>query len=235
MAGEKADAPYRAVKWLWLLLQAMILPLAAVHAARPAVRWPLVLPQPLPYMAAAILLVLWLIAQSLISMARFPLTFSGAALLLGGTIVQSIFAIAAGGSLPAAVYRVFFATVAALAMTAALMAAAAFRRGLASPPARAASLLALLPATGLPWLLAAPLLPELSRLEPWARTLEWMVLAANAGLIAYSLYGLSIFAPRPQDDAAYAAEWERWAPATIVVLILSAGAAVVLAGVSRGG
>ena len=235
MDHEEGDKRCRTLKWLWLLLQALILPLAVFHATATPLRWPLAIPAPLLFFAAAVFLVLWLIAQSLLSMARFPLTVKGASVLIGGTLVQFAFTVAAGDSLFAAVYGVFFATLAALAAVLAIMVAVAVRRRLGPPLARLASLLALLPAAGLLWFLATPLLPAFSRLEPWQRALEWLVLAANAGLIAYSLYGFSIFAPPLEKEAAYAREWEKWAAPTIIVLILSAAAAIVLAAVRRGG
>jgi len=224
---------FRAVKWLWLLLQALILPLAALHAVSPAVRWPLVLPAPLLYFAAAVFLVMWLIAQSLLAMARFPLTLKGGLLLAGGTVAQFAFLAASGGSLPAAVYALFFATLAALAAVAAVMVAAALRRRLGPAPARLAALLALLPLFGLVGFLAAPLRPALARLPAWRQALEWLVLALNSGLIVFCLHGFSIFAPAPENDAATTREWERWAAPTIIVLILSATAAIVIAGIAR--
>jgi hypothetical protein len=66
---------YLAVKWLWLLVQALILPLATLHAAAvPDGRWPVAVPLPLLVIFGTAFLVLWLIAQSLLVMARFPLT-----------------------------------------------------------------------------------------------------------------------------------------------------------------
>ena len=226
---------YRAVKWLWLLLQALILPLAALHAVSAPVRWPLVLPALLLYFAGAAFLVLWLIAQSLLAMARFPLTLKGALLLVGGTVAQFASVRAAGGSLAAAMYAVFFATLAALVVLVAVMVVIAVRRRIGPPRARLAALLALLPAAGLLWFLAAPLRPLFSRLASGRQALEWLVLALNSGLIVFSLARFSIFAPPPENDAATTREWERWAAPTIIVLILSATAAIVLAGIgSRG-
>ncbi len=167
MNDERRNTLYGAIKWLWLLLQALVLPLAALHAVSAPVRWPLSLPAPLLYFAAAAFLVLWLIAQSLLAMARFPLTLKGAALLVGGTVAQFAFQVAAGGSLPAAVYAVFFATLAALAAVVAIMTVIAVIRRVGPPWARLAALLALLAAAGLAWFLAAPLRPAFSRLAAW--------------------------------------------------------------------
>ncbi len=231
MSNELGNRLYRAIKWLWLLLQALILPLAARHAVAAPVRWPLILPAPLLFFAAAVFLVLWLIAQSLLAMARFPLTLKGGALLVGGTVAQFASVVAAGGSLPEAAYALFFATLAALVVLIAIMVVLAFRRRIGSPWARLAALLALLPLAGLVWFLAAPLGPAFSRLPSGRQALDWLVLALNSGLIIFSLYRFSIFAPAPENDAAYTREWERWAAPTIIILILSAVTAVVLAGV----
>jgi hypothetical protein len=233
MSDEQSNKLYGAIKWLWLLLQALILPLAALHAVSAAVRWPLTLPASLLSFVAAGFLVLWLIAQSLLAMARFPLTLNGGLLLVGGTVVQFASLAAAGGSLSAAAYAVFFATLAALVAIVAILTAVAVRQRLGPLPARLAALLALLPAAGLVWVLMAPLRPAFSRLPAWQQVLEWLVLALNSGLIVFSLYRFSIFAPAPDNDAAYTREWERWAAPTIIILILSAVTAIGLAGIGR--
>ena len=243
MGNEQGNRLYRAIKWLWLLLQALILPLAALHAVSPVVRWPLaltpridgVLPSLLLGLVGAVFLIFWLIAQALLSMARFPLTLKGGALLVGGTVAQFAFLVASGGSLAGAAYAVFFATLAALVVLTAIMAAIAARRQIGSPRARLAALLALLPAAGLVWFLAAPLRPVFSRLSSGRQALEWLVLALNAGLIVFSLYRFSIFAAPAENDAAYTREWERWAAPTIIILILSATAAIALSGFARRG
>jgi hypothetical protein len=232
MSNDPGNRLYRALKWLWLLVQALILPMAALYAVSPTVRWPLafkpgiagVLPTLLLVLIGALFLIFWLMAQALLAMARFPLTLKGGALLVGGTAVQFAALVASGGSLAAAAYALFFATLAALIVLIAIMVVLAFRRQLGSPRARLAALLALLPATGLLWFLAAPL-----RLAPR----EWLMLALNSGLIVYSLYGFSIFAAPAENDAAYTREWERWAAPTIIILILSATAAIALSGFVR--
>ena len=235
MSGEQRQKPYAAIKWLWLLLQALVLPLAALHAASAPVRWPLVLPAPLLYFDAAVFLILWLIAQALLSMARFPLTLKGGALLAGGAVVQFASLAAAGGSLLAAAYSVFFATLAALVVVVVIMVAIAMIKRLGPPWARLAALLALLPALGMVWFLAAPLRPAFSRLAAWQAALEWLLLALNSGLIVFGLCRFSIFAPVPENDAAITEEWKRWAAPTIIILILSAVTAVVLAGIAGRG
>ena len=238
MGNEPGNRLYVAIKWLWLLLQALILPLAALHAVSPAIRWPLavsprsdgVVPALLLGLVGAAFLIFWLIAQALLSMARFPLTLKGGLLLVGGTIAQFAFLVASGGTLPQAAYALFFATLAALVALIAIMAAIAMRQRIGSLWARLAALLALLPAAGLLWFLAAPLRPVISRLPFWREALDWLVLAANSALIVFSLYRFSIFAPPPENDAAYTREWERWAAPTIIILILSATAAIALSG-----
>ena len=235
MGNEPGNPSYVAIKWLWLLLQALILPLAALHAVSAPARWPLALPAPLLFFAAAAFLVLWLIAQSLLAMARFPLTLKGGSLLVGGTVAQFAFLVASGGSLPAAAYALFFATLAALAALAAvavISAVIALMRKAGPWQARLAALLALLPAAGLLWFLAAPLRPAFSRPWAWRQALDWLALALNSALIVFSIYRFSIFAPPVDNDAAYTSEWERWAAPTIIILILSAVTAIVLAGIA---
>ncbi len=231
MSNEQDNRLYRAIKWLWLLLQALVLPIAALHAVSARVRWPLSPPALLLYFAGAAFLVLWLIAQALLAMARFPLTLKGALLLVGGTVAQFASVVAAGGSFTAAVYAVFFATLAALVAVVAVMIVIAAWRRIGSPWARLAALFSLLPAAGLLWFLAAPLRPAFSRLPPWQGAFEWLLLALNSGLIVFSLYRFSIFVAPAENDAAITREWERWAAPTIIILILSAAAAIVVAGI----
>ncbi len=219
------------MKWLWLLLQALILPLAAIHAVSTRVRWPLAMPALLLMSIGAAFLILWLMAQSLLAMARFPLTLWGGLLLVGGTVAQFAFLVGSGGSLFAAAYALFFATLAALMALVTVMAVVAAGQRHRPFLARLAMLLALLPAAGLAWFLAAPLRQSFSRLWSGQRAFEWLLLALNSGLIFFSLYRFSVFAPLPENDAAYTREWERWAAPTIIVLILSATAAIVLAGI----
>jgi hypothetical protein len=233
MSDEWGNSLYRWLKWLWLLLQALILPLAARHAVAARVSWPPAVLAPLLYFIGAAFLILWLMAQALLAMARFPLTLKGALLLVGGTLAQFGFRLASGDSLSAAAYALFFATLAALVVLVAIMAVIAARQRRGSPLARLFALLALLPAAGLAWVLSAPLRPAFSRLASWRQALEWLVLALNSGLIVFSLYRFSAFAPAAEDDAAYSREWERWAAPTIIILILSATAAIVLAGIAR--
>jgi hypothetical protein len=230
MTHDMNNRLYRAAKWLWLLLQALTLPLAAIHAASPRVHWPLSLPVVLLCLAGSVFLVFWLIAQSLLAMARFPLNTGGALLLVGGTIAQFVFLAISGGSLVRAVYAVFFATLAALAAVSVILTFVALSRRTGPAAARLAALLAQLPVAGLVWFLMAPLRPAFSGLPLWRELLEWLVLACNSGVIVFSLYRFSIFAHPAQRDAAYALEWERWAAPTIITLILSAVTAIVMAG-----
>jgi hypothetical protein len=63
----------------------------------------------------------------------------------------------------------------------------------------------------------------------------WLLLALDSGLIVFSLYRFSVFAPASENDAATTREWERWAAPTIIILILSATAAIVVAGIGGRG
>jgi hypothetical protein len=231
MTSDMNHRLYRTVKWLWLLLQALTLPLAAVYAAAvPAARWPLILPAPLLVFVGTVFLVLWLIGQSLLAMVHFPLSLKGAFLLTGGTIVQLAFLTATGGSLTRAAYSIFFATLVALAILFALLTLVAWLRRAGRMAARSAASLVLFLAAALAWLMMSPLRSDFSGLPFWRELLEWLVLAANSGLIVFSLYRVSVFAPPVENAAAYDLEWQRWAAPTIITLILSAAAAAVVAG-----
>lgn len=179
-------------------------------------------------------LVLWLIAQSLLAMARFPLTLGGALLLVGGTVAQFAFLAVSGGSLAVAAYSVFFATLAALALVALMLTAVALYRRTGPLTARLLALLAQLPVAGLVWFTFTPLRSAASGRLALHELADWLALAGNVGLIVFSLYHFSVFSSPAVDDEAYDREWQRWAAPTIISLILSAAAAVVAAGVGRG-
>ncbi len=68
------DALYRWNKVLWLLMQALVLPMSAIYLSRiPALTLPNELLKILFELVGSFQLILWLIAQALLIMHNFPL------------------------------------------------------------------------------------------------------------------------------------------------------------------
>ncbi len=227
MNPSRSDRGYKVAKWSWLALQGLILPLAAVHLT-PAGATRGTLPL-LPVLGGTALLVLWLIGQSLLAMYRFPVERGPAVQLVLGYLAQLLCMLALGGNLFAASFVTLGVTLVALWVTALGLIASALRRGLVSRPAGFLGAGALFLVGFFARWLWPPFWAGLAGLAPWARTLNLLVLAANVALTAGHLRGLTTLAPAPADPE-QEEEWQRWAAPTIITLILSATAAIVVAG-----
>lgn len=243
-ASGPSSTLHRSLKWLWLWLHVLMLPLAAVYigprlgelsrfSALPAALAGL-----LTILAGTAALVMWLIAQSLLAMHRFPAATSAAAQLVLGYLVQLAVLAWAGESLPAAAFGSAYITLAALAVCGVALTARAGRGGGPGdghPRGGAGCALGLLLA-GL-WPLAAlyPLAAEgLNGMTPSHRAAGLATMAVNVFITVRTLVGFSIFGRPSTDDGAEAdAEWSRWAAPTIILLILSAVAAVLVLGITR--
>jgi hypothetical protein len=227
------EAPvYLLLKWIWLVYQALILPFAALYLSTPQTRLSVIpLGRIVLFLLGAAFLVLWLIAQSLLAMYRFPLGTPAARRLVSGHVLQFVLILLTGTSWTFAFYLSFFTTLTAIVLMVLILSA----WKLLARPGRwfrvflfiALAFFCLL----FLQIFIGPLLIGFSGLLPWQKALDIAAIAANIGFTVHALYGFSIFArpgpPVPQFDL----EWQRWAPATVIVLILSAAAAVVVAGI----
>lgn len=98
-------------KGLWLLMQALVLPMSAVYLSRvTAPTFPNELIKVLFELAGSILLLLWLIAQALLIMHRFPLRLAPALRLTGGYLLSFMIIWNMEGNPLFAAYASFFTT-----------------------------------------------------------------------------------------------------------------------------
>jgi len=231
MSNENVSPAYRLLKWIWLLLQASILPISALYLSTPPSELSLIpVARLLLFFLGAAFLVFWLIGQSLVAMYRFPLGFGPAVRLVGGHSLQLALIFLTGASWTFAFYSSFFATLAAVVIIFLLLAA----WKLLARPVRwlrvfffvcfAALCLTFLN------IFLGPLLIGFSGLKTWPTVLDIAAMALNIGNMVYALYSFSIFAKPSRLGPHYDRIWQRWAPATVIFLILSAVAALVIAG-----
>ncbi len=240
MSGLNQSPLYRWTKGLWLLMQGLLLPLMALYLTR---EWsgptPSVLLQLLLGLVGSFFLILWLMAHAVLSMGRFPITTRGALQLTLGHVCTFLVCWILFGLPLFAAYTTFLTTLASVIVCGFLLAPAAVKAGLTDRrTALWATLVLLAGAAGMLWI-AAPLWRELSRLDWREAGFSLTVLAGNVWSTVRGLWSVTILgAKEGPESRAYDAEWERWAAPTIITLILSATAAIALAGISvasRGG
>ena len=243
-----STAFYRWLKWTWLLGQCLMPVLAAVYLARrpdllaappglsspfAAALYRLLLP-----VSASVYLILWLIAEAMLCMYRFPLRTGGAAGLVGGFLLQFALLAVTGQSVCFAAFAGLYVTLAALfACLAWLGLAGASRLGRqpGAPRGFAAwgTLAALLALGVLPLaFLFRPWWAAFAELRPAFRAINGLVLLLNAAGTARTLAGFSIWGRPDPQEALFYREWEKWAAPTIILLILTVVAAALVAGLS---
>ncbi|HOW97846.1 MAG TPA: hypothetical protein P5567_15145 [Kiritimatiellia bacterium] len=243
-----STALYRFLKWTWLLGQCLMPVLAAVYlsrhpgllAAPPGLTSPFAtaLYRLLLHVSASAYLILWLIAEAMLCMYRFPLRTAGAAGLVGGFLLQFAVLAVTGQSACFAAFTGLYVTLAALfACLVWLGLAAATRQG--SGRGRPGGLAAWAPAVAL---LALGILPLAFLFRPWwaafaglrpaFRAVNGLILLLNAAATARTLAGFSIWGRTDPQETLFYREWEKWAAPTIILLILTVVGAILVAGIS---
>ncbi|MBP7830501.1 MAG: hypothetical protein KA248_11335 [Kiritimatiellae bacterium] len=249
MDAKPRPAIYRLLKWTWLLAQGVMPALAAVHlvrslpaaAAPESFSIPRFLHQGALALSGAVTLILWLMAEALLCMYRFPLRLGGAIILAGGFAVQFIALAWSGDSVFFAAYTGLYVTLAALTAAMALLAGAALRRRVRNPtpagPPAARWALGLTAVMAMIVLALAFLFPPLragiAALPPVRRWIGGLALLANTVSTLRLLVDFSIWGRPDPRKAEFDREWEHWAAPTIVILILGATAAIMAAGILR--
>lgn len=232
MGNGMDSRSYRLIKWTWLLYQSSILPLSALYLSSPMSN-PIIVPfsRIALYLLGAAFLVLWIMAQSLLSMFRFPLSTASSVRLVAAQFLQLVAIVAAGNSLTFAFYLSFFTSLAAIAIL--VLITSGWK--LLTRPFRWLRALLFLVLAGLVFCLMGiflgPLLSGFSELLTRQTVLDIAVLAANVGFTVRTLYGFSIFARPDKLDRSFDREWQRWAPATFILLTLSVIVAATIGGV----
>lgn len=239
---------YRSVKWFWLVAQCTMPILAAFEILR------YLKAEPgsvfvmfgvdhgifvaLFHASLMVYLVLWLIAESILMMYRFPLEFPGALRLTGSFVLQFAVLTLTGGSPFYAAYTSIFVTLAVVyGSLAALALIEAARNTLAlfRAPWKILKLwllvLCALMAGGLPLLvLASPVWDVYRKLSGLYLLGNVTVLLLYVAFTFRQLKGASVFADPDPLDEAYMKEWQRWAGPTIILLILVATTSAIVVG-----
>jgi hypothetical protein len=234
MGSNRSHALYRSAKWFWLSTQCLLLPLSVLYLCRadippfPASPWHLLLA-----VSGSIFLILWLIAQSLLAMYRFPLDTAAALQLMLGQPLTFLFIFLLGGLPLFAAFSTFYTTLLALSICAAGLSFLAVKQAKAT--LKQVLLVLLIFLSGSYWLiwLSIPMYRALLELPGWKRLLEGLVLAANILLTGRTLWGTTIFAKGEESQAEYDEEWQHWAAPTIIGLILSAVTAAIVGGLAQ--
>jgi hypothetical protein len=221
---------YRYNKGLWLLMQALMLPMAAIYLSRtPLLTFDIDLLKLLLELVGAFLLILWLIAQALLIMHRFPLKLAPALRLTTGYLLSFIIIWSMEGTPLFAAYTAFYTTLLAIIFCGASLVFHALRE---SKPTLIQLVITLTVFTTVlcvgAWLFV-PLLNGMNYLPFFNIMATLVILGINTVSTTRSLWGKTIFSNVTDDQAnQYNAEWERWAAPTIITLILSATAALLI-------
>lgn len=239
---------YRFVKWFWLVAQCTMPILAAFEILRYFKAEPgsvfvmfgvdhgIFLA--LFHASLMLYLVLWLIAESILMMYRFPLEFPAALRLTGSFVLQFTVLTLTGGSLFFAAYTSIFVTLAAvygslaaLALIEAARNTSAFFRA----PWKVLKVWLLvscaLMAGGLPLLvLASPVWDVYRKMSGPYLPGSMAVLLMYVVFTFRQLKGASVFAEPDPLDEAYMEEWRKWAGPTIILLILVATLSAIVVG-----
>lgn len=183
--------------------------------------------------------VIWIITESMLVMYRFPLSTARAAGLVAGFYIQFGVLWLTGERASFAMFVTVYTTLlASLACILPLYAMAG--KALASRIGRSMGKEAFGAALVLGLMVLVPpvaLFPVLRQGFLGMTTVQLAVsiavTAVNTIWTARELIDLSVFgAPDPREQE-YTKEWERWAPPTVIMLILSVVAGIVIAGISR--
>lgn len=224
------DKLYLWNKGLWLLMQALVLPLSAVYLSSvPPQAFPNELIKLLFELAGAFLLILWLIAQALLIMHRFPLRLTPALRLTGGYLLSFVIIWTMEGTLLFAAYASFFTTLLATTTCGLIIYFQALRLGKFSAKQLLIALLVLVLALLVNAGFFLPLLHGMDYILSLSSLVTISLIGINTISTTRALWEKTIFSDSASDESEqYKAEWNRWAGPTIITLILSATAALVV-------
>lgn len=192
------------------------------------------------HLSSGAYLVLWLIAESLLGMYRFPLKLSDALILVGGFYAQFLLLAVSGESPGFAAYTGIYITMVALFGCFALLALRYVWTNTRRVAGKSAGRALLMWFTALTGLVVA-VLPLVCLFFPvWSgfKDLSFLWQILNSGMLLANtvstmrlLTGFSIFGKKDPLGEEYDEEWKKWAPATIILLILAVVAAAVVGGI----
>ena len=212
------------------MMQALVLPMSAVYLSRlPVLTFPNELIRIVFELAGAILLLLWLIAQALLIMHRFPLRLGPALRLTGGYLLSFVIIWTLEGTPLFAAYASFFTTLLATTTCGLIIYFQALKLGKFSAKQALIALLVLALALLVNAGFFLPLLHGMDYILSLSSLVTISLIGFNTVSTTRALWEKTIFSDTASDeDDQYKAEWNRWAGATIITLILSATAALVV-------
>ncbi len=241
---------YRDVKWIWLLVQCAMPLLAVWYVLRYLAADPKSVYMLFPLspdlhklilgFSGGLYVVLWLIAESLLGMYRFPLKLSAALLTTGGFFLQFIMLALTGDSPFFAAFTGIYITMAAVFVSFVIMGFVLLTREtqilLRTSVVKLLkfwlfSLLATVAGLAPLIFLFSPLWSEYRNLSTFFKITNAVILASNTYGIVYQLKSLSIWGDPDPLHAQFDEEWKEWAPRTIILMILAVTAAFIAGGI----
>ena len=226
---------YKFIKTIWLLLHGAIMPGAVaflvLHGYLSAQSAHLGF-YPVRIVGSA-LIVLWIIGISLLAMYRFPLTVGAAGRMVVIALLQFILIFIFGGDALFALYSNFLGSFVAIAVLLVVMLVVAFFMKKIPRRSVVFVLMAVVIAPLVVWKIGQPFVDNLKLMALVPAGFSAFIAISNTVSIIAGLYKLSVFGGGVENKKGYDEEWERWAPATVIVLILSAVVAFALGGIMQ--
>lgn len=230
MTGSAGSTVYNGVKFLWLFMQCLLLPMSALYLSQTAIPFTGgAFGQLLLIVTGVLFLLLWLIFHSVLAMYRYPLDFSSALRLTLSQVFTFLFLWILSGFPLFSAFFTFFSGLAAIFITFFVLIFS--RRDRVSlkkivwfTPIILFCLLFLV------WLFI-PLWRGMNHLSGWMILFQSLVLCLNTVSTVNALWRTTIFVSKDTESHLLDSEWQRWAAPTIISMILSAAAAGVVFGV----
>lgn len=224
---------YKFLKTFWLLAHAAIMPCAIaflvinnyLSSASPQFNDYVI------RITVGLLVVAWIIGMCLISMYKFPLKTNDAAKLILTTVLQFIVIFAVGGNVLFALYSSFLSSLTAIAILILIMAWAFVFLNKKNHKLASFALFLTIIISLVIWIISDPFWDNLGRMAMWHGALSLFITLSNIANIVAGFYKISIFSGEIENRKEYDAEWEKWAPATVITFILSTVAAFVVGGI----
>ncbi len=232
MSNGKEEGGYRLLKWVWILYLASLSPLAMIYMSSPESRLGVVSMSRIGLsIFGASFVIFWIATQSLLAVYRFPKGTVPAARLLAGQALQAALALVAAPSWSFALYTCFVSILTALCVL--VLALSGWK--LLARPIRLFRVLVYVCFVALCFLFyqifLGPLSIGFSALSGLSLVVIIAAMAVNVVNTVLVLYHFPVLAKPVRLGPDYDRVWQRWAPPTMVLLIASAVAATVMAGV----
>jgi len=225
---------YKALKTIWLFAHATILPgavsfLVLAGYTDNVSTWEGFLIA----CGASIMVILWLIGMALLIMYRFPLDLYSAARMVFMMILQFALLAFLGGSILLSLYSTFFTSFVIIFVILFAMIFLGVKMGKVIPKYWLFIIPGAASACALLFFLFQPILKNLMLMNILASAFFVLLMLSNVISGVMGIYRLTTLSKTSDAQKELDREWESWAPATIILLILSAATACALGGFLR--